>query len=65
MSRVNVKKRLYCYFCLKPVSSKLSYEVIVRALVVCPECVEQQKVIVIEDNNGDGVHGPEDYIEEN
>jgi hypothetical protein len=32
--------RLQCYFCGKSVSNELPEETVVRALLICPECVE-------------------------
>lgn len=44
--KVNI--RLHCYFCCKPVSSKIPYETVVRALIICPECIEKNRIIIPE-----------------
>lgn len=38
--------RLCCYFCGKSVSNEVPTDTVVRALLVCPECVEAGKIIV-------------------
>lgn len=38
--------RLYCYFCGKSVSTDVPRETVVRALLVCPECIEDGRVTV-------------------
>lgn len=40
--------RLVCYFCGKSVSSEVSPETVVRAVLVCPECIEAGKIQVLE-----------------
>jgi hypothetical protein len=40
--------RLTCYFCGKSVSTEVPDETNVRALLVCPECIESGKVCVLE-----------------
>jgi len=46
--------RLYCYFCGKSVTSVLHPDTVVRAILVCPECIEAKKVIIPEDEDGAG-----------
>jgi DNA-directed RNA polymerase subunit RPC12/RpoP len=33
--------RYFCYFCGKSVSSELPDDSVIRALLVCPECIEK------------------------
>jgi len=40
--------RIYCYFCGKSVSTEVPDETIVRALAVCPECIETKQIIIPE-----------------
>jgi phage FluMu protein Com len=40
--------RLRCYFCGKSVSTPVEQGTIVRALLVCPECVEAGRIIIPE-----------------
>ena len=40
--------RLRCYFCGKSVSSEVPEETVVRAILVCPECIEKGKIQVPE-----------------
>lgn len=37
--------RLFCHFCGKSVSSELPDATIVRALLVCPECIEAARIV--------------------
>jgi len=41
--------RLYCWFCHKSVSNEVPDETVLRAVVVCPECIEAKKIIFPED----------------
>lgn len=43
--------RYVCYFCGKSVSSELPNDSIIRAILVCPECIEAKKIIVVGDDN--------------
>lgn len=36
--------RLPCYFCGKSVSNEVPDETVVRALLVCPECIAAEKI---------------------
>lgn len=36
--------RLRCFFCWKSVSNEVSDDTIVRAVLVCPECIEAGKI---------------------
>lgn len=40
--------RLRCYFCGKSVSTEVDDETIVRAILVCPECIEAGKMVIPE-----------------
>ena len=40
--------RLTCYFCGKSVSSEVPTNTTVRALLVCPECIEAGKIEILE-----------------
>jgi hypothetical protein len=41
--------RLHCYFCEKSVSSELPDHSVVRAICVCPECIEKGAINIPED----------------
>jgi hypothetical protein len=38
--------RYPCYFCGKSVSSELPDDSVIRAMLVCPECIEARRVII-------------------
>jgi hypothetical protein len=38
--------RLYCTFCGKSVSSEVHEDTVVRAALVCPECIEAGEIVV-------------------
>jgi len=38
--------RLYCYFCSKSVSSEVPKDTIVRAVLICPECIEAKRILI-------------------
>lgn len=40
--------RYHYYFCQKSVTSELSEDAVVRAILVCPECIEAGKIVVPE-----------------
>jgi DNA-directed RNA polymerase subunit RPC12/RpoP len=40
--------RYYCYFCGKSATSELPADAVVRALIVCPECIGEGKIIIPE-----------------
>jgi DNA-directed RNA polymerase subunit RPC12/RpoP len=40
--------RYTCYFCGKPVTSELPEAAVIRALLVCPECIDAKRVIIPE-----------------
>ena len=42
--------RIYCWFCMKSVSTELSQDAEFRAVAICPECVEAKKVIFPDDD---------------
>lgn len=41
--------RYYCHFCHKSVTSELPDDSIIRAILICPECLEEGKLIFPED----------------
>lgn len=43
--------RLLCYFCGKSVSTPADKETVIRALLVCPECVESGCIYIPEPEN--------------
>ncbi len=45
--------RLYCYFCGKSVSTEVPDSTIVRAVLVCPECIEAERIRVNEKEGKD------------
>lgn len=42
--------RYVCHFCGKSVTSSLPNDTVIRALMVCPECMEKGKITFPEDN---------------
>lgn len=38
--------RYTCYFCGKSVTSELPGDAVIRALLVCPECIEKGRIYV-------------------
>lgn len=38
--------RYYCYTCGKSVTSELPSDSVIRAILVCPECIGDNKVVV-------------------
>jgi len=40
--------RYFCYFCGKSVSSELPEESVIRAILVCPECIEAKRILIPE-----------------
>jgi len=40
--------RYVCYFCGKSVSTEMPYDSVIRALLVCPECIATGKIIIPE-----------------
>jgi hypothetical protein len=49
--------RLRCWFCGKSVSTEVPDETIVRAILVCPECIEAKKVMIPEPTLARGGRG--------
>ena len=41
--------RYHCYKCSKSVSSELSNDSVIRAVLICPECIEAGKIIFPEE----------------
>lgn len=41
--------RLFCWSCAKSVSNEVPEDTILRAVCICPECIEAKKVIFPED----------------
>lgn len=40
--------RINCYFCGKSVSTEVPDETVLRAVAVCPECIEAGRIVVPE-----------------
>ncbi|HEY6415293.1 MAG TPA: hypothetical protein VIX41_03615 [Acidimicrobiales bacterium] len=40
--------RIYCYFCGTSVSTEVPEETILRAVAVCPECIEAERILIPE-----------------
>jgi DNA-directed RNA polymerase subunit RPC12/RpoP len=40
--------RYHCYFCGKSVTSELPSDAVIRASLVCPECIEAGKITIPE-----------------
>jgi DNA-directed RNA polymerase subunit RPC12/RpoP len=40
--------RYACFFCGKSVTSELPNDSVIRALLICPECMEDEKIIIPE-----------------
>ena len=38
--------RYYCYFCGKSVTSEVPDDTVIRAVLVCPECIEAGRIVV-------------------
>jgi transcription elongation factor Elf1 len=47
--------RYTCYFCGKSVSSVLPDESVIRAMLVCPECIERGVITIPERKTEDAV----------
>jgi len=45
--------RLFCWFCHKSVSNEVPNETVVRAICVCPECIQLKRVIIPEEKEDD------------
>jgi len=41
--------RYPCYFCGKSVTSELPDESVIRALLICPECIEAKRILFPDD----------------
>jgi len=41
--------RLFCWCCHKSVSNELPDDTVLRAVAICPECIEQKRVVFPED----------------
>lgn len=41
--------RIYCWTCGKSVSSELPGDSVLRAVAVCPECIEARRIVFAED----------------
>jgi len=41
--------RYFCWFCRESVTSELPHDSVIRAILVCPECVEKKKIIIPEE----------------
>jgi len=49
--------RYHCYFCGKSVTSELPNDSIIRAVLICPECIEAKRVIIPDDDPEAGTPG--------
>lgn len=38
--------RLFCYFCSVTVSTEVPEDTLVRALLVCPECIQKGEILL-------------------
>lgn len=38
--------RYHCHFCGKSVTSELPDDSVIRSILVCPECIENKKIII-------------------
>ena len=45
--------RGWCWFCQKSVTSDLPEGTVIRALMVCPECIDRQAVVIPDDDEAD------------
>ena len=45
--------RGWCWFCQKSVTSDLPDGTVIRALMVCPECIDKKAVIIPDDDEAD------------
>jgi DNA-directed RNA polymerase subunit RPC12/RpoP len=41
--------RYHCYFCGKSVTTELPDDSVIRAVLVCPECIEAKRILLPED----------------
>ena len=39
-----------CWFCQKSVTSELPEDAVIRALLVCPECIEKKRIVFPDDD---------------
>ena len=39
----------HCYCCGKPVTSAMPHDSVVRAILICPECIEAKRIIIPEE----------------
>ncbi len=45
--------RYYCHFCHVSVTSELPDDTVIRAILICPECLEEGKLVFPDEvNNG-------------
>jgi hypothetical protein len=43
--------RYFCNFCYKSVTSELPEDAVIRAVLVCPECIEAKKILIPEESD--------------
>lgn len=43
--------RFYCHFCHKAVSTEVQHNAVVRAILCCPECLQEGKVLLPDDKH--------------
>jgi len=42
--------RYHCHFCAKSVTTELPNDSVIRAILVCPECIEARRIVIPEPN---------------
>jgi DNA-directed RNA polymerase subunit RPC12/RpoP len=45
--------RYLCHFCGKSVTNEVPDDTVIRAILVCPECIEAKRIIIPEQTNED------------
>jgi len=45
--------RYFCWFCSKSVTSELPNDSVIRAILICPECIEEKEVIIEEEKENE------------
>lgn len=38
--------RYHCYFCGKSVSNEVPDDTVIRAVLICPECIEADRILI-------------------
>lgn len=55
--------RGWCWFCQKSVTSDLPDDAVIRALMVCPECIDRKRVIIPDDDEAEAARESADSEE--